>query len=89
MEPEERIKEEIREISQRRKNTTLDDILRVVSQLEVAHSVKTRPTNHGVLIRIDKQIFHICTHHRGSRQIKPAYVDEFLDAMSELGLFED
>ena len=42
-----------------------------------------------MIIRIDGQIFSICTHHRGNKQVKAVYVDQFLDAMSELGLYED
>ena len=89
MGPEERLREAIREISQRRKNVTIDDILRVVRALEGTYTVKTRDTGHGVLIRVDSQIFHICTHHKGSKQVKATYVDDFLDAMSALGLYED
>lgn len=89
MEPEERIREEIRDISLRKKNVTLDDILRVLNKLEGKFTVKTRPTDHGMLVRIDNQIFHICTHHRGSKQVKANYVEDFLDAMTELGLYED
>ncbi len=89
MGPEERLREEILDISRRRKNVTLDEILRVVRALEGTHAVKTRSTGHGILIRVDSHIFHICTHHKGGKQVKAAYVDDFLDAMSELGLYED
>jgi hypothetical protein len=89
MDPEERLRKAIGDIAERRNNVTIDEILAVINTLGPNLTVKVRQTKHGVLVRIQDQIFHLCTHHRGSKQLKTCYVDEFLDAMAELGLFED
>ncbi len=39
--------------------------------------------------RIGERQFSICRHHRGSKQIKVCYVDEFLDVMEDLDLYEN
>jgi hypothetical protein len=31
----------------------------------------------------------VCTHNPGSKQVKGCYVDDFLNAMMELGLYEE
>jgi hypothetical protein len=90
MGPEERIKEAIRSIAQSKKNVTLDEILWVVNQLNATRNVSMRDARHGLLITIEGTLpFSICTHHKGSKQIKRKYVESFLDRMIDLGLFED
>lgn len=87
----ERIRERIRQIAQARRNTTLEDIEWVINQLGARHSVAVRDTKsgHGRIFRVDNRIFHICVHHKGSKQIKPCYIDEFIDAMTDLGWYEE
>jgi hypothetical protein len=53
------------------------------------HSVSQRTNNHATLFRIGPRRFSVCHHHRGSKQIKACYVDEFLDVMEELGPYEN
>jgi hypothetical protein len=89
MEFVERIKEEILEVSQRRKNVTLEEILRIASRLEGLCTVKQRSTSHGVILQFNHLTIHVATHHPGSRQLKACYVDQFLDVMAELGLFDE
>lgn len=87
----EKIRGVISEIALRRKNVSAEEIERVVNQLK-QHGFSVRPsrkTPHGVLYGIGSVRFSVCTHHKGSKQIKPAYVDAFLDAMIELGLYEE
>ncbi len=84
-----RIKSRIRDIAQRRRNVTLAEIDWVMSHLAEFHSVKSRPARHGKLCRIDNQRFMVNTHTPGSKQVKSYSVDDFLDAMIELGWFED
>lgn len=86
-----RVKHRIREIAQSRRNVTLEDIEWVVGQLRTRHSVGSRDTKsgHGRIFRVDNRIFHVCVHHKGSKQIKACYVDEFIDAMTDLGWYEE
>jgi hypothetical protein len=85
-----KIKERIEEIAGRPRNVTLSEIEKVVEQLK-SHGfvVKTRPAgDHAKIFHINDQLFSICTHHRGSKQLKLTYVKDFLNAMLELGLYE-
>jgi hypothetical protein len=86
----EKIKERISQIAEQRKNTTAADIEWVVGQLkENGFPVRDpKKTTHTVLYGIGSLRFAICTHNRGNKQLKPCYVDEFINAMIELGLYE-
>ena len=84
-----KIKETIRGIAGRRKNTTFDEIGWIMNQLKQFYDVDSRKTRHGVLFRVGNRRFAVCTHNPGSGQVKPAYVDEFIDAMTDLGLYDD
>jgi hypothetical protein len=48
-----------------------------------------RRTRHGVLYGVGPVRFMVCTHNPGSKQVKGCYVDDFLNAMMELGLYEE
>jgi hypothetical protein len=89
MESDGRIRQAICDIASHPKNVTLEDILWVVNKLKDSYTVKERPATHGLLISINGRMFSICTHHRGSKQLKPQYVNAFLDVMAELGLYEE
>ena len=83
----EKVEELIREIEGRRKNTTLQEIERIVNQLHIlGYETSKRGTSHNMMFRVGEQKFSICSHNRGSKQLKRCYVDAFLNAMSELGL---
>jgi hypothetical protein len=84
-----RVKRFVAEIAGRPNNVTLSDIEWVANQLVGIFEVRTRPTGHGILFRIDRVQFHVCTHNPGNKQIKRWYVKAFLEAMVDLGLYEE
>jgi hypothetical protein len=88
MADEEQIRKRIAGIADRRNNTTIDDIQLVVNQLQQWHSIGSRPARHGVLFRAGTRRFMVNCHNPGSKQVKPYSVDDFLDAMIELGWYE-
>ena len=86
----EKIKGSIAEIAQRRNNVTLQEIEWVVRQLRRYYgNVASRDARHGKLFRVGSQRFMVNAHHPGSKQVKPYSVDDFLEAMTELGWYED
>lgn len=86
--PEE-IKRKISDIAGRRNNVTLDEIQWVVRQLAEYYPTKVRIARHGRLFRVGNQRFMVNAHNPGSKQIKAYSVDDFIDAMTELGWHED
>lgn len=85
-----KIQARIAEIAARRRNVTLGEIEWCVMRLaEHGHEVKVRDTTHMKLFRVDSQRFGVCYHDPGSKEIKACYVDEFIKAMIELGLYEE
>lgn len=85
-----KVEERIREIAGRRKNTTLQEIEWVLNQLaQLGWETSKRGTSHNMMFRVAEQKFSICSHNRGSKQLKRCYVDAFLNAMTELGLYAD
>jgi len=89
MELEERVKQTIREIAKRRNNVTLSEIEWVVGKLSGTYSVRRREARHGVLFGVGSQRFMVNYHNPGNKQVKSYSVDEFIDAMTELGLYEE
>lgn len=85
-----KIKDSIREIAGRPKNVTFSEIRQVMEQLkEHGFTVRSRQAgDHATLFHINDQVFSICTHNPGSKQLKPHYVKEFVNAMIELGLYD-
>jgi hypothetical protein len=86
----EKIKESIRDIAGRVNNVLESDIVQIMSRLgKNGYSVKSRPAgDHAVLFTINSLSLSICTHRRGSKQLKAPYVRRFLRVMSELELYE-
>jgi len=84
-----KVKKSINEIAGRVNNVTLSDIENVMSQLgQNGYAVKWRPAaDHAVLFSIDSLRFSVCTHNRGSKQLKAIYVKKFLRTMIELELY--
>jgi hypothetical protein len=73
-----------------RKNVTADDIRWVVKHLgQNGYTVAERKTKESILFRINGRRFGICDHNPGSKHIKPCYVDEFINAMCDLDLYEN
>jgi hypothetical protein len=87
----EKVKARIREIAGgNRKNVTLDDIAWVVDHLgKNGFRTAVRTNAHAKIFHVDSQTFSACTHRPGSSQLKRCYVTNFLNAMIELGLYED
>ena len=81
-----KIRERIAQIAQRRRNATFDEIHWVVKQIggEVV-----RKTRHGYLFRVGSRRFMVNAHNPGSKQVKGYSVNDFLDAMRDLGWYED
>jgi hypothetical protein len=85
-----RVRERIAELAGRPKNVTIQEIEWVVNQLgTLGFKTHIRGTQHNKIFRVNGRIFSICSHNRGSKQIKSCYVKDFLDALIELGLYEE
>lgn len=85
----ERIKNAIRDIADRPKNVTVDEIEWVINQLGQFYRVSSRTARHGKLFTVSNCRFMVCLHNPGSKQVKSCYVGVFIDAMTELGLYEE
>ncbi len=92
MASKQKIRTTIADIAQRRKNVTTDEIEWVVNQLREFYppgAIKTRDARHGKLFRVESQTFMVNCHNPGSKQVKSYSVDDFVDAMTELGWYEE
>ena len=86
----EKIRETIRELASRPRNVVLSEIEWVVDQLGAnGYRVKVRDAGHQKLFTVESRVFGVCSHNPGSKQIKPAYAKGFIDAMIDLGLYDD
>lgn len=83
-----KIKELILEIASKPNNVTLADIERVMRMLESFGTVTVKGNVHRKMWCFQGALFGVCTHHRGSKQLNPAYVKEFLNAMMKTGWYE-
>jgi hypothetical protein len=84
------IKARISEIAQRGKNVAFSEIEWVVNQLgQHNYEVASRQARHGKLFRVGSQRFMINYHNPGSKQVKGYSVQDFIHAMTELGLYEE
>jgi len=83
-----KIKARIAEIAQSPRNVALSDIQWIVDQLgSNGYRVAERfAGDHQRLFSINNHRFGICTHNRGSSQVKLCYVNEFIKVMIELEL---
>jgi hypothetical protein len=86
-----RVKARIRDIAVgNRKNVTTDDIRWVVAHLgQNGYKVSERATTHEILFRVDNKRFGVCDHNPGSRHVKRCYVDDFINVMVDLDLYEE
>lgn len=99
MSPLERIQ---KEIAGARRSVRIEDIHSVINKLEaMGYRVSRVPFDSGgaisfrIRVPVDQDrgqpppgILNICTHNRGRAQIKPCYVNDFIDCMIELGVYE-
>jgi hypothetical protein len=88
MASEEKIRARIREIGDSPKNVTLADIEWVMERLKQYGDVDESNNEHQKLFHFGGESFGICTHRKGSKQLKPAYVKNFLNAMIKTGWYE-
>ena len=85
-----KIKNRIRDIADRRHNVRLAEIEWVVRQLGLnGYNTNARDNGHSTLFRVNNRRFGVCSHNPGGAQVKACYVDEFIAAMIDLGLYED
>jgi hypothetical protein len=85
-----RIRARISELAQRQKNVELSEIRWVVNQLGAnGYAVSERSNDHNTIFKVNGRRFGVCHHNPGGKQIKACYVKEFLDAMVDVGLYED
>jgi len=89
MADEEQVRKPIAKIAERPNNTEMDEIERVINQLQQWYSTARRPTRHGVLFRVENRRFMVNCHNPGSKQVKVYSVEDFIDAMIDLGWYED
>lgn len=85
------IRAAISEISRHRNSVTAKEIRLIVEQLGACgFDVSHRPARHGRLYRVGKFApFMVTEHNRGSRFVRRRYVENFLSAMVDAGLFEE
>ena len=84
----EKIRERIREIAGKPNNVTLADIDWVMNQLKQFADVVVGGNVHSKVWCLDGVLFSVCPHHKGRKQLKSAYVNEFLKAMIKTGWYE-
>lgn len=90
MATEDRVKAEIAEIAQRKNAVDFGEIERIVNQLgQLGYPTRSRRTKETVLFRVGRVRFGVCDHNPGGKHVKACYVKAFLEAMIELGLFEE
>jgi hypothetical protein len=89
MDIDERVKDVIQDIAQRRNNVTLSEIEWVMGKLSGKYKVRRREARHGVLFGVDEYRFMVNHHNPGSKQVKSYSVVAFLNVMIDLGLYEE
>lgn len=87
----ERISRALAEIAQRPNAVRFDELSQIVSQIRTLGSVRVveRETTHGYQFTIGSKIIRVNKHNPGDSHVKKAYVEDFLDAMVELGFYEE
>lgn len=83
------IRRTISEIARRRKNVTAEEIGWLVDQLREYYPVLVCEAKHGKLVTLGCRSFMVNVHNPGSKQVKPYSVDDFIDAMIDLGWYEE
>jgi hypothetical protein len=85
-----KLKAEIAALATRRKSVRFAEVKRIVSQLgKLGYEAGSREVRHGELFWVGDRTFQITSHNKGSSHIKSYAVDVFLDAMIDLGLFDE
>ena len=85
----ESIKASIRDLANRPNNVTSGEIAKLFNQLaQNGFVVSVRENVHAKLFTIEGMSVSICTHNRGQKQLKSAYVKRFLEVMIQLELYD-
>jgi hypothetical protein len=83
------IEKRIRELAGRRRNVKLGEIEWVVKHLGLnGYDTGSRTNALQTIFWVGTLKFGVCSHNPGSKQVKACYVDEFIDAMIEIGLYD-
>ena len=88
MASEEKIRHRISEIASRPKNVPISDIEWVMNQLKSFGTVIFSENEHRKVWCFDGTLFSVCPHHKGNKQLKLPYVQDFLKAMMKTGWYE-
>lgn len=86
---ERRIREAIEKIAAKPRSVLFSEIEWVIRHLadDLGYSIKiTGQNKHYTFTIKGLKPFQVCDHHKGQKEVKPAYVKPFLDRMMELGL---
>jgi hypothetical protein len=85
-----KIKARIQELAGRPRNVRLSEIEWVVKNLGL-NGFQTRAASnvHQTVFTVNGKKFGVCTHLGGSSQLRPEYVRQFLNAMIDLGLYDE
>jgi len=89
MASDEAIRQKIVDIADSPANVTLSDIEWVANQLADRVPVSKRKAKHGWLFNVNGRKFMVNSHNPGSCQVKRYSVDDFIDAMTDLGWYEE
>lgn len=85
-----RISRDIGALATRPNAVTFDELRRIASQIKlVGVRVKERETKHGYQFTIGSKIIRVSKHNPGDSHVKKCYVFDFIDAMVELGFYEE
>jgi hypothetical protein len=86
-----RIQEQILSMEGRPNNVEESEITRILRKLRDEHGIDAgwRDTGHGKSCWIGNSTFSICTHNRGSKQLKACYVKAFIKATMEAGIYDE
>jgi hypothetical protein len=85
----ERIGRALADIAGRPRAVRFEEIAQIVNQIRTLGGIPIveRPTTHGYQYTIGSKIIRVCKHNPGDSHVKKAYVEDFLDAMVELGFY--
>jgi len=83
-------RERICEISRRTRNVTVEEIVWVVNSLQqCGYETNIRGNDHSKIFPVNHEIFSVCTHKGGSKQLRECYVKTFLRSMMALNLYDE
>ena len=87
----EKIREVIQDIASRPSNVLFSEIDWVFRQLVPYYPGRfsCRVARHGTLFQLGGRRFMMSRHHPGTKQVKSYAVEDFLDAMSDLGWYKE